>query len=267
MRVAVAGLSALLAGPLISIPPAQAQGQRLSVPAHRWMVEHGAYGCAMIRRIGGAQSPILMVRNFPGQKVPEITLLRDGSERLPDLPERIDIALGRDGPRETARVEGIGSGADRILKIEGVAEDFFERFAAADSLRLGDMTIGLPRMAPAIAAMRECHDTLLASWGVDVAARATYARQARMIDGSIGWQDYPREAVHARWEGRVVVRLAIDSGGDVESCDVVATSRVPVLDGTTCRIARTRFRFEPALDAAGAPIRATYVQYVNWALR
>jgi protein TonB len=76
----------------------------------------------------------------------------------------------------------------------------------------------------------------------------------RWRSGRIDRRDYPDEASRAGATGSVTVTLDITPDGRVSGCTVVRSSGTPALDATTCRLARQRFRFEPARDTAGNPV-------------
>ena len=63
--------------------------------------------------------------------------------------------------------------------------------------------------------------------------------------------DYPAAALRAEEEGLVTFRIAIDREGRVAGCDIVSSSGSASLDSTTCRLIRTRARFQPARTAKG----------------
>jgi TonB family protein len=75
--------------------------------------------------------------------------------------------------------------------------------------------------------------------------------------------DYPAAARRNGEEGQVYFQLTIGANGRVTDCVIAATSGSPTLDGTTCRILRSRARYAPARDAAGTPVpdtdRGTFV--------
>ena len=78
--------------------------------------------------------------------------------------------------------------------------------------------------------------------------------------------DYPHAALRARQQGRVAVRLDVNGIGRVTGCTITASSRSAILDAATCRILRSRLRFEPARDAGGAAVPGTYDTFVDWML-
>jgi len=77
---------------------------------------------------------------------------------------------------------------------------------------------------------------------------------------------YPPAAIKADEEGRTVARVLIGTDGRVQSCGIVTPSGSGSLDAATCNILVTRGSFEPARDATGAAIRATWEVPVRWVL-
>jgi TonB family protein len=204
-----------------------------------------------------------------GRDEPELILLRGGEQALPDLPDRIDVVLSPSNERETVRVYGRGS-ADAVT-LSSLREGFFDRFAAARTVRFeagGRVIVDLPIPSAdqAVAALRACNDDLLRSWGIDPALQATWQRLPRHVSGSISSDDYPPAAQRARQTGTVVVRYAVGTDGKVNDCVVLVSSSSRHLDSATCRLVTRRMRFEPALDAEGRPVSALLVRTVRWSL-
>ena len=77
-------------------------------------------------------------------------------------------------------------------------------------------------------------------------------------------EDYPESSLRFGEQGKV--RFALDLGvdGRVGSCTVARSSGAPTLDGTTCRIMRSRARFTPARDINGNPAASRIEQEVTW---
>jgi protein TonB len=73
--------------------------------------------------------------------------------------------------------------------------------------------------------------------------------RAKQRGGSILPRDYPRAANGK--QGVVETRLTVSPTGAVVACTVTRSSGSDVLDATTCRLIRQRFRFTPARDAQG----------------
>jgi len=85
--------------------------------------------------------------------------------------------------------------------------------------------------------------------GGGFATRAEY-RSGRIVD-----RDFPREARRLRAEGTVIAAFTIEPDGRATGCAILRSSGNGALDATTCRLIEERFRFEPARDRAGRPIR------------
>lgn len=81
-----------------------------------------------------------------------------------------------------------------------------------------------------------------------------------------GADAYPIEAIRLHQQGRVVVKLWIDTDGKVASCTLAQSSGSPSLDRATCEIALKRVRYTPARDRKGQPIAASATLPVRWVL-
>lgn len=77
-------------------------------------------------------------------------------------------------------------------------------------------------------------------------------------------RDFPREKRDQRIGDYVIIALTVSPQGRVSACRVVRPSREPVTDAVTCRLATERFRFRPALDAAGNPVESVYGWRQRW---
>jgi len=78
------------------------------------------------------------------------------------------------------------------------------------------------------------------------------------IDGDLVEADYPKAGRAKRLGTAVIVVLTVGADGRVSDCDVHQPSGDPDADAVTCKLARQRFRFTPAVDQNGDPIEATY---------
>ena len=72
--------------------------------------------------------------------------------------------------------------------------------------------------------------------------------------------DYPvpEGGREARFGQSVTIAMTVGVDGRASNCRVVKPSNDPVADRVTCELAVERFRFEPARDARGDPVPATY---------
>lgn len=87
---------------------------------------------------------------------------------------------------------------------------------------------------------------------------------ARLIAGQIRDSDYPRSASRAGATGTVIVHLSVGPDGRVGGCRVARSSGSADLDEATCRLARQRFRYRPALDPQGRPVADTVGWKQSW---
>lgn len=82
------------------------------------------------------------------------------------------------------------------------------------------------------------------------------------------WSDYriyPEAALEKEQEGRVVPELLIGKDGVPKACRIVVSSKFAELDSGTCDL-MLKMRFEPARDAAGAPIPSHFERATIWGL-
>jgi len=79
---------------------------------------------------------------------------------------------------------------------------------------------------------------------------------------------YPPYAKRAGLEGRVGVKIHVDTGGVVSDCRVVMSSGVSVLDQTTCALAIRNGKFSPARNENGRAIESDVtLPVVHWQLK
>jgi protein TonB len=97
--------------------------------------------------------------------------------------------------------------------------------------------------------------------------RVSQAAKARGdISRFFGRDAYPPAAIREGAQGRVGARLQIGPDGRVANCSVTSSSGNSDLDDTTCRIARSRVRYDPAKDEAGNPIASSVTIGIRWTL-
>ena len=249
--------------------PAPAAAQRSNVQPNRWNLDYGDIRCSLSRRIGGPQSPILILSSYLGRDEPEIILMRDGTEELPDLPGAVEVVLtpaNHVARGEIARRQVQGG---RIVTVRELGEGFIDRFAEAGSIRFQArgrplIDMAFPGAAAAVTALKACNEDLLRSWGVDTTI--PLSRRPRIRSGSIRNDDYPSGSINRGERGTVVARFIVQPDGRVETCSAAVSSTHPTLDQHTCAIIVERFRFHPAEDEQGRPVPGLFVQTVRWVL-
>lgn len=88
----------------------------------------------------------------------------------------------------------------------------------------------------------------------------------RLRRGRLKDSDYPTGLGEGGISGTVTVRYLVIETGRVQTCEIIKSSGSPLLDETTCRLIRERFRFEPSRDAAGHPIAAYMRENHSWSV-
>ena len=81
----------------------------------------------------------------------------------------------------------------------------------------------------------------------------------RQIGGRMAYRDLPEGMLAEGHEAAVRVVFAVRAEGGAEDCKIDRSSGMPAIDALTCRLIEQRFRFRPALDRRGRPVRS-YVQ-------
>jgi protein TonB len=91
-------------------------------------------------------------------------------------------------------------------------------------------------------------------------------RPPRWVKGEIKDKDYPRNLAQAGIGGTVWVKFAVETNGHASDCVVTRSSGHEEFDETTCRLIETRFRYKPATDADGRPVRSYLVERHAWSI-
>jgi TonB family protein len=127
-------------------------------------------------------------------------------------------------------------------------------------------TIAIVRFAKAKPVFAQCQDDLLRSWKVDPAVfrSSKAAEPTGHPENYFGPSDYPPEALHSGYTGRVITVLQVNAAGRVGDCRVVVGAGES-LNVATCKVAR-KIKFKPGHDPAGEPIPSIFVLPVRWIL-
>jgi protein TonB len=86
----------------------------------------------------------------------------------------------------------------------------------------------------------------------------------RWLRGRLRDSDYPPGLGEAGVYGRVHIRYAVETDGRVSNCIVTRSSGSAELDRTTCALIEQRFRYDPARDRFGRPIRSNLIESYEW---
>jgi protein TonB len=89
-------------------------------------------------------------------------------------------------------------------------------------------------------------------------------RRPIWMSGRLRDRDYPPGLGEAGVGGRVHIRYVVETDGRVTNCTVTHSSGSDVLDRTTCALIEQRFRYDPARDRFGRPIRSNLIESYEW---
>jgi periplasmic protein TonB len=77
----------------------------------------------------------------------------------------------------------------------------------------------------------------------------------RLLTPTLTGRDFPRELIRAWPRGaQVFVRVRVTREGGVSECIIDRGTGIAAIDSTVCNLVRQRFRYRPALNAAGQPV-------------
>lgn len=79
-------------------------------------------------------------------------------------------------------------------------------------------------------------------------------------------EDYPRRAAQEEIEGTVGVRCTVTAEGRATGCSVSSSSGSDILDGAATKAVERYARFDPALNADGVPISASWSTRITYKL-
>ena len=290
-----------------------ADGPRILAPSSDWTLDFADERCSLIREFGEVDDKIhLQIDSYgphPGYRVMIAGERVVGSDAAPltefrvsyspDTRERdwMQMIVGKlggenavsfgpaflpDAPyvedKPAALEQASGSDADR-------PSGDFERSVAhmtVEFRRGQPFRLATGNMAPPFAAMRQCIDDLVASWGIDPAEHRTRSRppallelpegyervQVDLEDGRPGYTERQYQAI-ARAQARdragplpragyvVPVRIMIDATGRSTACVVQVATADEAFRRSVCETWAGPYR--PALDAQGQPT-ASFIQ-------
>lgn len=89
---------------------------------------------------------------------------------------------------------------------------------------------------------------------------------ARWRSGRIRGDDFPPGVGDLETEVSLRTRYAVSAEGRVTECTIVRSSGNAILDETTCRLVKRRYRYKPARDARGKAIPAVVMENHGWGI-
>jgi TonB family protein len=282
-------LKKLILSVIIGALPATVFAQRAPLETLKrdgnWVVDYDRDACHLIAQFGTGKDMIIM--RLTRYELGDPFYLNLYGRRLwnnnPRTEATVDFGL-RETPVETEAVNGTAGdlpmtmlGWMRLDGWEGAKpEDVAPRVHPAQEAAVSGVVVRIRRekpfrlefgsLAKPMEQLRACQADLLKSWGYDPAVQATLSKPVRAASSG-AWlrsTDYPSEALITGQNGVVQFRLDVEADGRIAGCHVLARTSPDVFADTTCRAISRRAKLEPALDAAGKPVRSYYVRRVRW---
>ena len=227
----------------------------------KWVLNYAPTHCTLLREpVGNQPGFAIQTRPFADEHDLILLLPRTGAKAV-----YVQGKLMANGKETIGRWMTIGEpkqAPHRVVDTH-IKNDELENVSAGGSLRLLsegqiDVTVGLPGMAKALAALKPCEDDLARRWGVE----RTWVTPPKPLWGDrslVTSEDYPQDALDRNQAGSVRVLLSLSEGGKVTDCRVIESSNSGPLDQATCRTLQKRATFAPALDGGGKPVSSKYL--------
>lgn len=243
------------------VQPVSAQAGPV-VPPHRWTVDYSRLSCTLARRLDGEGSAIVAVNARLGEEPGELVVMDGGGGLDRRLVGNLEIRID-DGPPLVLRANRETRNGRSIAVFRPMPDDFLGRIAGARQIVLsrGDevvLSLAVPDARSAVEALTRCNNDLLQSWGIDVAARRALRREPRLTD--FQWINN----IQSTADTFLIFAVEVSERGEALDCRIVVSTRNAGMDRAVCALVRSRARFQPALDSAGNPTRAQYVNLVRW---
>lgn len=251
------------AGLLLVAADAQTEAARgPRVPPGQWAVNYAKDVC-ILSRDGNGGEPGVAIRTAPFANEHDLLIyLPRTGEKERSIKGQLRVEPGTPG---TERWISIGEpGRARKLIDTRISTDELAAMATATSIRLSsndrlDVTVALPTIAKAMAALKACEIELAGRWGVAPADMMRWAKTATSETDlrSMFWSDDRRKSVMLRRPVRAL--LNIDERGAVTGCTITQSSRVSWVDIRFCETLRTEAKFTAAIDFNGRAVGGKFV--------
>jgi hypothetical protein len=249
----------------------------------KWQVDYDKEACHLLGKFGEGEDHVIvrLTRYQPGDQF-DLTLF---GKRFRGLNASIELKMAF-GSGPAVKVDAMSGTAGKIpliamssLRVDGWQGKWAEAqdITPAQEAAIADATVSIPRRRPfrlgfgslgkPLAAMRECQTNLVKFWGFDPQVQAGLSRRPTPTDEPAKWlrsSDFPMGSAMGGHNGIVQFRLDVDTEGKLSACHVLYRTEPDDFADLTCRALTKRVRFDPALDAAGTPVRSFYVNKVLW---
>ncbi|MDP4605890.1 MAG: energy transducer TonB [Erythrobacter sp.] len=294
MRPTLLTLAALSTA--LTATPAQAEVVEIA-PSSPWNVDFGATKCRLARFFGegDARHLLFFEQYWPGEylgmTVAGPSFARYGSRKPTDLRfmatqepretepftgtvgeygegviySTINVAAGITPRNGDNSAEGARTGLPELDKDAARKVEFVSVRQRGDEVRLMSGPLD-----EAFGVLDQCARDLIGDWGLDVEQHRTMTRRPQWTNKDAVvrriMSSYPREALQRGEQGIMRMRVIVSTEGAVEDCAVIKATSTERLDSPACR-AMLNARFEPALDAAGQPMRSYFAESIVYQVR
>ena len=92
-------------------------------------------------------------------------------------------------------------------------------------------------------------------------------RGPRRTSGRIAFRDLPEGLLAEGQEAAATVLFAVEADGTARDCRIEHSSGLAAIDALTCRLIEQRFRYRPAVNRAGRPVRSMVRETHTWYAR
>jgi hypothetical protein len=279
---------------------AEAKDPIVLEPTSPWRLDFAAERCSLIRRFGGETGVTLQIDSYGRKDDYQVTIagppIKVGKRVMAEARmafdadseprEPIYLMQGTSGDFGAVSFNSNFSIETRLLGDE-FSEfgrenkrwtiDMLRRYAEARvefvprirtmtlDFELGSaISLRLGAMDRPMAAMAQCLDDLIGSWGFDVAAHDAIQQQARPKPETVKHVQkyFPPRMLATGISAMVPVRLKIDEKGEASNCVVQLAEVAEDFKLAVCeRIARM---FDPAIGPDGNPVASLYFTNVRY---
>lgn len=290
------GVTLLAAASQLICGPAQAasKGPLVLAPAGAWAMDYADDSCRLARKFGaGGDSVFFYIERFApgssqfmvvaGKPLARLEGRKVGVRFSPDGPIRDKLVFwGKHGEFTPALIAPSVGLVEYPVEAKQARSELGrlarqvppEREKAIDALDVlvedkPVVRLALGSMGDPLAAMRKCTDELITHWGLDVEVHRNLTRGPTPLGNPGSWvshEDYPTEALRKGAQGIIPFRLIIGPDGVPTDCHLQRPTEPPEFNTVVCRILLERARFEPALDAAGKPIKSYWSSTFNFTM-
>jgi hypothetical protein len=261
-------------------------------PSSQWVVDYADDSCSLRRSFqSGADQVTLELRQFGPGDILEITL---ASTTLPRSSGRLQLRFEPDEgfyrpwgafPYDDGESRGVlfhdSLRPNAVKRLAPPLPDWAdadrearERAITALAIRSAftrTLTLQTGSLHPPMNAMRTCLDELVTHWGLDATTQRTLSRRPKPLD-LMDWSrriqsSYPTGMVQRGRSGLVNIRLVVGPDGKPSACIPNKEFSTAGFEDHACAVTMRYARFEPALDASGAPVASFYATTITYELR